>query len=193
MILFPNSPPLPHSLHYNGYFSLITPCTHHSYLESTLADMEILFEFFMHALCQCLGVGIVVAIDRLVVRRRHAIVRIVHRLQAILSIPACLSLVSETAPGITDESLRRGIELAAYLAFISPFPFIVLAVAGKGKSLWGLVAGIAGPACAIISVWIYFIRARQAFDRGKRDALVKGGGDNPGLRRSIACVMGVPL
>lgn len=153
--------------------------------------MEVLFEILIHILGQSFGVGIVVAIDKFVVRRRDAIVRGVRRLQAILSIPPCLSLVSDTAPGITDETLRFGTEMNVYLGMVWHFLFLAVVVAGKVKSLWGLVTGLVVPACFIISVWFYFIRARWAFDRGERDEFEKGSGENPGLQRSIAGVLGV--
>ncbi|TGJ88233.1 hypothetical protein E0Z10_g565 [Xylaria hypoxylon] len=153
--------------------------------------MEELFAFLIHILYQGVAVGIVVAIDKFVVRRRDAIVRTVRRLQATLSIPPCLSVVSDTAPGVTDESLRHGTELAVFLGLGSHVLFIAVAMTGKVKSLWGLVAGVVVPACVTISVWIYFICARQRFDGGERDTLDKGNGDNPGLRRSIGGMLGV--
>ncbi|RYC61787.1 hypothetical protein CHU98_g4441 [Xylaria longipes] len=62
------------------------------------------------ALWKGVMLGIVAAVDKLVVQRRAAIVPKVRRLQSILKIPLCLSVVSDTAPGVTDKSLRFGTE-----------------------------------------------------------------------------------
>lgn len=73
-------------------------------------------------------------------------------------IPPCLSVVSDTAPGITDESLRLGTEMTVFFGSGSFALFVAVTIVGKAKRLWGLVVGIVIPACVTISVWIYFIR-----------------------------------
>ncbi|KAI0967325.1 hypothetical protein F4678DRAFT_249152 [Xylaria arbuscula] len=148
-------------------------------------------ELFMEILYRGLSVGIVVAIDRFVVRRRDTIVPTVRRLQVILHIPLCLSVVSDTAPGITDESLRRGTEMAVFLGMGSLSLLAVTVIIGKGESLWRLVVAIAFPVCVTISIWIYLIRARSRFDRGERDTFENRSKNNPGLQRSIGGVLGV--
>ncbi|RYC53988.1 hypothetical protein CHU98_g12221 [Xylaria longipes] len=102
-------------------------------------------DFFVEILCRGLCVGIIVAIDKFVVRRRDAIVQTVRRLQATLHIPPYLSVVSKTAPGITDESLRHGTEMAVLFGIGSLAIFAVLVIIGKAKSLWRLVAAIVIP------------------------------------------------
>ncbi|KAI1158453.1 hypothetical protein F5B18DRAFT_87496 [Nemania serpens] len=166
----------------------LIPCPHHRHLESTSADMEELVSFSMYIVYQSMCVGIIVAIDKFVVRRRDAIVQTVRRLQAILRIPSCLSVVSDTAPGITDESLRFGTELSVFLGIMSHVLFVSVVVAGKVKSPLGLITGIVIPAFVTIFVWIDLIRARQAFDRGERDVFDKDNVDNPGLRRALLAV-----
>ncbi|KAI1293906.1 hypothetical protein F5Y03DRAFT_328565 [Xylaria venustula] len=148
-------------------------------------------ELFMEILCRGLSVGIVVAIDKLVVQRRAAIVRTVRRLQTTLHIPPCLSVVSDTAPGITDESLRLGTEMAVFLGAASLSLLAVTVMIGKGESFWRLVVAIAFPICVTISIWIYFIRARCRFDQGERDTFENRDKNNPGLQRSIGGVLGV--
>ncbi|KAI0400372.1 hypothetical protein F4802DRAFT_498651 [Xylaria palmicola] len=132
--------------------------------------------------------GTVFAVDELVARRRDAIVTRVRRLQSTLKIPACLRVVSETAPGITDKSLRFGAEMAVVSGVCSLCAFALVAILGKVKSIWGIVFGIVVPVCLFIIVWIYFIAARRRFDQGERDTYVECAGFNPGLRASIARV-----
>ncbi|GAW21434.1 hypothetical protein ANO14919_109530 [Xylariales sp. No.14919] len=147
-------------------------------------------DLFMDILCRGLGVAIVVATDKFVVRRRDAIVQTVRRLQATFNIPPCLSVVSDTAPGITDESLRHGTEMAVFFGIGSLALFVAVAVVGQAKSLWGLVAATVIPACATIFVWIYLICARHRFDQGERDTFEDCSGNNPGLWRSIGGMLG---
>ncbi|KAH9995328.1 hypothetical protein F4779DRAFT_636653 [Xylariaceae sp. FL0662B] len=155
--------------------------------------MEELFaKLFSFVLWKCMGVGIVVAVDKFVVQRRDAIVRRVRQLQAILNIPPCLSVVGDTAPGVTDESLRFGAEMTAFLGLASLGIFGVVAVLGKVKSLWGFITGIVVPVCVMTMIWIYFISARRRFDQGERDTYAEGTGENQGLRRSINSVLQDP-
>ncbi|KAI1739480.1 hypothetical protein F4680DRAFT_448858 [Xylaria scruposa] len=152
--------------------------------------MEDLIALFIQILCHGVGVAIVIVIDKLVVRRRDGIVRIVRRVQATLRIPPCLSVVSDIDPGITDEALRCGTELAVFLGLGSLILFIVVLMVGKLKTPRGFIAGIVAPAFITISVWIYFIRARKRFDQGERDTFDKENGDNQGLLRHIGGVLG---
>ncbi|KAI0506271.1 hypothetical protein F5B22DRAFT_650829 [Xylaria bambusicola] len=145
-------------------------------------------ELFFGILYRGLSVGIVIAIDKFVVQRRDAVVRTVRRLQATLHIPTCLSLVSDTAPGITDESLRIGAEITIFSGIASLALLAVVPLAGITERFWWLVAAIVVSVCLTISVWIYFICARNRFDRGERDIFENRSGNNPGLRRSIGCV-----
>ncbi len=133
--------------------------------------------------------GAVVAVDELVVQRRDAIVPKARKLQSILKITSCLSVVSDTAPGVTDKSLRFGTELAVCFGILSVSAFSVVAILGKVKSVWGIVFGIVVPVCLFTLVWIYFISARRRFDKGERDTYAESAGENPGLQESIARVM----
>ncbi|KAI1358835.1 hypothetical protein F5Y08DRAFT_350405 [Xylaria arbuscula] len=131
--------------------------------------MEIVCQgFFIDILNRGICVGIVVAIDKFVVQRRDTIVPIVRRLQAALHIPHCLSVVSDTAPGITNDSLRWGTLMA--VAFGIPSTTLAVSVVfWKGESLSGLVVAVVVQVLCIIFVWGYFMRARYRFDQGERD------------------------
>ncbi|KAI0186066.1 hypothetical protein EV127DRAFT_501785 [Xylaria flabelliformis] len=151
--------------------------------------MEDLFAIFVQFLWQGISVGIVIAIDKYVVRRRDSIVQTVRRLQATLSIPPCLSVVSDTAPGVTDQSLRNSTELIVFFGLSSLALFVIVVIIGKVKSLWGLFAGVVIPACVTIFVWTYLICARRRFDREERDTFDK----ENGLRISILAISGASM
>ncbi|TRX88209.1 hypothetical protein FHL15_010898 [Xylaria flabelliformis] len=152
--------------------------------------MEDFFAFsIQQILCQGIGVGIIIAIDKYVVRRRDSIVQTVRRLQATLRIPPCLAVVSDTAPGVTDQSLRYVTELAVFFGLSSLALFVVVVMIGKAKSLWGLVAGVVVPACVTIFIWTYLICTRRRFDRGERDTFDK----EDGLRISIRSMLGTSM
>ncbi|KAI0878407.1 hypothetical protein GGS24DRAFT_443717 [Hypoxylon argillaceum] len=154
----------------------------YSYLKPTPATMEGLLDLFFQMICQVVFSAIATMIERLVLRHRDAIVQTVRRLQATLRIPPCLWMVSETAPGVTYQSLQFGTRLALVFGLLFFCLLGTVAVLGKVKSVWGLLAGVVFPACAVIPVWICFIRARQRFDQGERDILDKGNGD-----QGLAC------
>ncbi|KAI1144736.1 hypothetical protein F4825DRAFT_458322 [Nemania diffusa] len=133
--------------------------------------------------------GTVFAVDRLVIQYRDAIVPKIRRLQSILKIPHCLSVISDTAPGITNKALRFGAELTVYLGLCSVSGITLTAILGKASIVWGIIFGLVIPMCLFTSVWAHFIFARQRFDKGERDPDVDMAGANPGLRESIARVM----
>ncbi len=140
-------------------------------------------------------VGIIVAVDKLVIQRRSAIVKTVRQLQAILNTPPRLSVVSDiTESDFTDESLRFGADLDAYFMLTS-LPMLGLAAGlGKIKSPLGFVSGIILPACSMV-IWIYFILARRHFDQGARNTYgEEGSGENWSLIwRSIDNVLQDPF
>ncbi|KAI0459043.1 hypothetical protein F5B21DRAFT_457021 [Xylaria acuta] len=59
-------------------------------------------KLFGFTLWKCMLLGIVTAVDKFVVQRCDTIVQGVRQLQAILNIAPCLSVISDTAPGVTE-------------------------------------------------------------------------------------------
>ncbi|KAI0547614.1 hypothetical protein F4679DRAFT_586283 [Xylaria curta] len=154
--------------------------------------MNDLFDFFIQTICQgIIGIANLIVIDKFVVPRRDAIVRIVRRVQSTLRIPPYLWVASDTAPGITDETLLFGAWMAVLFGSGSLALFVAVVMARALKTHRGFLAGIVLPAILTIYVWFYFILERRRFDRGKRDTFDEENGDNQGSRRSIGGVSGV--
>ncbi|KAI0517578.1 hypothetical protein F5B22DRAFT_603434 [Xylaria bambusicola] len=66
--------------------------------------------------------------------------------------------------------------------------FGMVALAGKVKSIWGIVFGIAVPVCVFMLAWAYFIFARRRFDQGERDNDKENAEENLGLQEAIRSV-----
>ncbi|KAI1112323.1 hypothetical protein F5Y14DRAFT_453147 [Nemania sp. NC0429] len=148
-------------------------------------------ELIVRLLWQGVSFVILVMVDKLVVRRRDAVVRSLRRLQAALHLPTGLHVVSDTEPGITNQTLRLGAELVVFNGICSFGIFAIAEAVWKVKSVWAHVAAIAIPACMTAAVWIYFICARRRFDRGERDTYdIISGDRNPGLYRSLDAMAG---
>ncbi|KAI0415122.1 hypothetical protein F5X98DRAFT_377072 [Xylaria grammica] len=110
---------------------------------------------------------IVVAVDKLAVRRRNAIMNRIRRLQAILNIPPFPSVVSDnTAPSVTGEVLRFGAELDVYSVLISIKTLGLIAGLKEFKGLQGFASRVI--------IWIYFIFARRRFDQRERGTHTEG-------------------
>ncbi|KAH8156236.1 hypothetical protein CIB48_g12011 [Xylaria polymorpha] len=134
------------------------------------------------AIWKCVMLGIAVAVDRLVVQRRDAVVPRICQLQSTLKIPPCLFVVSNTAPGITDKTLQVAAEIATSIGLWIVMVFGLFASQERVKGVWGVVA----PVYLYTMLWAYLIFARRRFDKRHRDTYVESAGGGGGTKSTRA-------
>lgn len=151
-------------------------------------------------------IGVVAAIDKIIVARRDTIVRGGRRLQTILNIPPCLSAISDTPPGIAEEALRRGSERAVFSLILYHCVFAAIVSSGKLRGLRALAFEIIGTTCIAVLIWYYFILERRRSDCGGGATNIRPdegsqekaygsrhAGTDTGLQKSIQSIIDMPV
>ncbi|KAI1143616.1 hypothetical protein F5Y05DRAFT_361963 [Hypoxylon sp. FL0543] len=122
---------------------------------------EICGDFIVRVIFQAFLTGATILIDKLIVRRRPAIVHRGRQLQAYLRLPEWMHIFASRDPGIQNEDLLVAAQFLGVACFLAMCGWIRAFALGIFWDFWVLGLMFVAPACTVIVAWFILVGARR--------------------------------